>query len=150
MSILYAPKEVVLAVKNLPANARDIRDMGLIPGLGRSARREHGNPLQYSYLGNPKDRGAWRAMVHRVAKSQTWLKWLNTHTHTHTHSRRKVREKPPLLRGQWLMEKDWALVPQHGESSLDPFPFRIFFFWNVWLSAGLQHQTPQKIGMLNF
>ena len=71
MSILYAPKEVVLAVKNLPANARDIRDMGLIPGLGRSARREHGNPLQYSYLGNPKDRGAWRAMVHRVAKSQT-------------------------------------------------------------------------------
>ena len=46
---------------------------------------------------------------------------------------------------------DWTLVPgKHGESSLGPFPFKIFFFWNVWLSVGLQHQTPQKIGMLNF
>ena len=43
---------------------------------------------------------------------------------------------------------DWTLVPgKHGERSLGPFPFKIFFFWNVWLSVGLQHQTPQKIGM---
>ena len=55
-------------VKNLPANARDIRDMGSIPGLGRSPRRGHGNPLQYSCLKNSMDRGAWRATVHSVTK----------------------------------------------------------------------------------
>jgi len=46
----------------------------LIPGLGRSAGGRHGNPLQYSYLENPKDRGTWQATVHRVAKSRTRLK----------------------------------------------------------------------------
>ena len=61
----------VLVVKNPPTNAGDIRDMGLIPGLGRSPRGGHGNPLQYSCLENPMDRGAWRATVHRVAKSGT-------------------------------------------------------------------------------
>ena len=58
-------------VKNLPANAGDARDMGLIPGSGRSPGGGNGNPLQYSCLKNPTDRGAWWAMVHRVAKSQT-------------------------------------------------------------------------------
>ena len=58
-------------VKNLPANARDIRDAGLIHGSGRSPGGGRGNPLQYSYLENRMDRGAWRATVHRVAKSQT-------------------------------------------------------------------------------
>ena len=57
-------------VKYLPANAGDIRHVDLIPGSGRSPGRRHGNPLQYSCLGNPMDRGAWRAMVHGVAK--TW------------------------------------------------------------------------------
>ena len=61
----------VLVVKNPPTNAGYIRDMGLIPGLGRSPRGGHGNPLQYSCLENPMDRGAWRATVHGVAKSQT-------------------------------------------------------------------------------
>ena len=50
--------------------------MGLIPGLGRSPGEEHGNPLQHSWLENPMDRGAWRATVHKVTKSWTWLKWL--------------------------------------------------------------------------
>ena len=59
------------AVKNLPANAGDVRDMGWIPGLGRSPGGGHGNPLQDSCLENPMDRGAWQATVHRVAKSQT-------------------------------------------------------------------------------
>ena len=62
---------VVLLVKNLPANAGDIRDVGLIPGLGRSPGEGHGNPLHYSCLENPMDRGAWWATVHRVAKSWT-------------------------------------------------------------------------------
>ena len=61
------------AVKNLPANAGDVRDMGWIPGLGRSPGGGHGNPLQYSCLKNPVDRGAWQATVDRVAKSQTKL-----------------------------------------------------------------------------
>ena len=55
-------------VKNSPANAGD---MDSTPGLGRSPGGEHGNPLQYSCLENPMDRGAWWAMVHRVAKSWT-------------------------------------------------------------------------------
>ena len=55
-------------VKNLPANAGDIKDMGLIPGSGRSPGGGHGSPLQYSCLDNPMDREAWLATVHRVAK----------------------------------------------------------------------------------
>ena len=52
--------QVALVVKNLPANAGDIRDTGLIPGSGKSPGEGHGNPLQYSYLENPMDRGAWQ------------------------------------------------------------------------------------------
>ena len=55
-------------LKNPPANAGDIRDRGSIPGSGRSPREGNGN--QYSYLGNPMDRGAWQATVHGVTKSQ--------------------------------------------------------------------------------
>ena len=58
-------------VKNRLAKAGDVRDMGSIHGLGRSPGEGHGNPLQYSCLENPMDRGIWRAVVHRVAKSQT-------------------------------------------------------------------------------
>ena len=54
-------------------------DLGLIPGLGRSPEEGNGKPLQYSSLENPMDRGTWRAVVHGVTKSQTWLKWLSTH-----------------------------------------------------------------------
>ena len=60
--------QVVLVVKNLPANAEYIRDAGLIPGLGRSPRGGHGNPLQYSCLENPMDRGAWQTRVHKVTR----------------------------------------------------------------------------------
>ena len=62
--------------KEPTCNAEDIRDRGSIPGLGRSPGGENGNPLQYSCLENPMDRGAWRAIVHRVTKSQTQLKRL--------------------------------------------------------------------------
>ena len=55
-------------VKNPPAKAEDTRDKGLIPGLGISSRGGHGNPLQFSYVENPVDRGAWRATVHRNHK----------------------------------------------------------------------------------
>ena len=68
---------MVLVVKNPPANAGDIRDVGLIPGWGRSPREGHGNPLQYSCLENPMDRRVWQATVHRVAKIWTQLKQLS-------------------------------------------------------------------------
>ena len=66
--------QVVLVVKNPRANARDTRDVGLIPGSGRSPGGRHDDPLQYSCLGNLLDRGAWQATVHGVTKSQTRLK----------------------------------------------------------------------------
>ena len=66
-------------VRNLPANARDTRDAGWIPGWGRSPGVGNGTPLQYSCLENSMDRGAWQATVQGVAKSQTQL---STHTAT--------------------------------------------------------------------
>ena len=75
-------------VKNPPANAADIIDTGSTPGSGRFPRGGYGNPLQYSCLENPMDRGAWLATAHRVAKSRTRLKRLSMHAHararTHT------------------------------------------------------------------
>ena len=62
---------VVLVAKNRPANAGDLRDEGLIPGLGRSPGGGNGNPLQYSCLRNPMDRRAWGNAVHRFAESGT-------------------------------------------------------------------------------
>ena len=62
---------MVLEVKNLPIDAGDVRDAGLMPGLRRSPEGGPGNPLQYSCLENTMDRGVWWATVHRVAKSWT-------------------------------------------------------------------------------
>ena len=70
-SWVLGASQVVLVVKNLPVNAGDIRDMGLILGLGRSPGGGNGNPLQYSCLENFMDRGAWWATVHGVAESDT-------------------------------------------------------------------------------
>ena len=67
-------------VKNLPANAGDIRDAGLIPRSGRSPGGGHGNSHQYSCLENPVDRGAWWATVHGITKGWTGLKRLSVHT----------------------------------------------------------------------
>ena len=63
-------------VKSLPANGEDLRDSGSIPGMGRSPGG-NGNPLQYSCLENPMDRGAWWATVHGVTQSRTRLKQLS-------------------------------------------------------------------------
>ena len=69
--------QVALVIKILPANAGDPGDVGSIPGLGRLPEGRQGNPLQYSWLENPMDRGTWWATVHGVTKSQTRLKQLN-------------------------------------------------------------------------
>ena len=72
--------QVVLVVTNPLANAGDVRDTDSIPGSGRSLAEKNGNPLQYSCLENPMDRGAWQATEHGVAKRQTRLKQLSTCT----------------------------------------------------------------------
>ena len=66
-------------IKNPPASARDLRDVGSTPGSENSPEGGHGTPLQYSCLENPMDRGAWCTTVHGVTKSQTQLKGLGTH-----------------------------------------------------------------------
>jgi len=76
--IKIGTSRVARVVKNLPANAGDIRDSDLILGSGRYPGEGNGNSLQYFCLGNPTDREAWWAIVHGVAKSQTRLKRLST------------------------------------------------------------------------
>ena len=83
-------------VKNPLANAGDAGDKGSVPGLGRSPGGGYGNPLQYFWLENPMERKAWWATVHRVTKSRTWLKPLNTYTHIHDAVHRSTR-KPASL-----------------------------------------------------
>ena len=98
-----------LAVKNLPANAGDVRDTGLIPGSGRSPGGGHGNPPHYSCLENPMDRGAWWATVHRVIKSLTWLKWLSMHAHD---LERSHQSGPPECVGKL---GTWTLLRPNGK-----------------------------------
>ena len=74
-------------VKNSPVNAGDLADLGLIPGSGKIPGGGHGHPLQCSSLENPMERGAWRATVHVVPKSQAQLKQLSMHVRLHTHAR---------------------------------------------------------------
>ena len=69
-SLVWA-SQAALVVKKPPANARDIRNVGSTPGLGRSPGGGKGNLLQYSCLENPMDRGAWQATVHRIPKNWT-------------------------------------------------------------------------------
>ena len=79
--------KVAQVVKNSSANAGDSADSGSIPGYEKSPGERNGKPLQYSCLGNPLDRGAWRATVHGVAKSQAKL---SNFTRTHVVERRLV------------------------------------------------------------
>ena len=77
--ILARPaSQVVLVVKNLPANTGDLRDVGSVPGLGRSPGERNGNPRQYSCLENPMGRGPWQATVHEVTKELDTTDWLNS------------------------------------------------------------------------
>ena len=68
---LMPASKLTLGVKNPTADAGDLREVGLMPGLGRSPGGGHGNPLQNACLEKPMDRGAWRATVHGVTKSWT-------------------------------------------------------------------------------
>ena len=90
--------QVALVVKNLPANAGDITDSGLIPGSGRSPGRGHGNLFQYLCLEYPMDRGAWQATVYSIAKSRTQVKELSMHTKAFSTLNKKTffDSAPPL------------------------------------------------------
>ena len=79
-------------MKNLLANAGDMRDIDSIPGSGRFPGGRNGNPFQYSCLENSMDRGAWRATVHGVTKGWICLS-VYTHTHKHTHSDFNVQQE---------------------------------------------------------
>ena len=96
-------------IKHLPANAGDAGGEDSIPGLGRSPGGGNSNPLQYSCLENPMDRGAWWFIVYRVAKSQTRL-------NTHTHSKKStniwsVLDLPPFSRRYGITQMIWS-VPE--------------------------------------
>ena len=80
LCVSWRASQVVPVVKNPLANAGDVREVGLIPGLGRCPGEGNGNPLQYPCLENPMDRAAWWATVHGVTKTGTWPKRLSTHT----------------------------------------------------------------------
>ena len=92
-------------VKNLPANARNAREVGSIPGSGRSPGGGHGNPLQYSCLENPMDRGAWWATVHGVAKSRTQLSDFIFYLYSFPDG--SVVKNLPGMQGTWVQSLGW-------------------------------------------
>ena len=109
--------QVVLVGKNLPANARDLRGEGSIPGLERSHGGGHSNPPQYSCLENPMNRGAWKAILHRMVHSQTQLKRLSMHACTQdvdakgeSISRRKVGPSQLTAAGKSIEKWPFDLV----------------------------------------
>ena len=97
--------QAVLAVKNLSANAGDLRDTGSIARLGRSPGGGYGNPLQYSCLENPMNRGSGQAIIHRVIKRKSWsrLKSLNM-------SLQCYGEKNAWRKGFWIGEEKRTIV----------------------------------------
>ena len=146
---VYAPilwstgSQGALMVKNPPANAGDARDVGLIPGSGRSPRVGNGSPTQYSCLKNPMDRGVWWATVHGMAKSRAWLSdWACSCSNYSTNTGGQLSGSPDLdwthlsetpgmsanldesvVMGDW---GDWALLIQPLAPS-----------WDLWASLGL-------------
>ena len=95
--------------KETACNAGDLSNAGLIPGLGRSPKGGHGNPLQYSCLENPTDSGAWRATVHGVAQSQTRLRQLGTAHFDYNHYYRGT-----FMRCIWKSySQAWSHPPPH-------------------------------------
>ena len=109
-------------VKNLPSNAEAVEDLGSVSGLGRSPGEGNSNPLQYSCQDNPIDRGAWRATIHRVAKSLTLLASLMAQTVKNLPAMKKTwvwslgREDPQ--RRKWQPTPVFLPEEFHGQSSL--------------------------------
>ena len=130
--------QAVLVVRKPPANAGDVRDVGLIPGSGRCPGGGHGNPLQSSCLENPMDRGAWLLMVHRVAKGQMWtqLKQLSMHAcivvlliiaqnekKTDMSIKRKISYKVQFIQWHSALQETDEELPTHTTAWMRPETF---------------------------
>ena len=105
--VVKRASQVALVVKNLSADAGDVRDAGSIPLLGRSPGEGHSNPLQYFCLENPMDKGA-RWTIHKVTQSRTWLTWLSTHADRHVVRKCFQNAQRPNLRFVSTVEHPWA------------------------------------------
>ena len=105
---------VTQLVKNPPASAGDLRDLGSVAGLGRSPEEGNGNPLRYSCLENPMDRGAWRCTVHRVAERGTRLR---------THPAGYVRVQLIHSAEQWRLTLPYKATILHLKISTDTAKF---------------------------
>ena len=122
-----------------------MRSVGSIPGSGQSPGEGNSNLLQHSCLENPMDRGAWQAMVHRVAKSRTWLSML-----AHWELEASLQACPHLwfLSGSWPSPspKGWPSFPFRTGCSISPFPWWIFammrFFFPLVIFLGLSSLSP--------
>ena len=106
---IFQASQVVLVVKNPSANAGDIIDASSVPRLGRSFGEGHGNPLQYSCLENPINRGARQATLYRVTKSQTRLKWLSMRVHFSVWKRTIMNPARRLPYAMGCIMKNWVV-----------------------------------------
>ena len=107
---LRGASQVALVVKNPPANAGDIRDTGSIPGMGRAPGGGHGNPLQYSWLKNPTDRGAW------LRVKLNWSDLACMHSWQHRDGDISLRTRNKILPTTWMSRK-W-LCPTASETKI--------------------------------
>ena len=147
--------QVVQVVKNSLANAGDLRYAGSILGSGRSPGGGHGNPLQYSCLENPMDRGAWRATVHRTTKSWIQLKWLSTQ-HAHNYGIRKLSSGKMVKEKEYFDNKHAVRWPQanwnyrssyiwaEGLGARDWTP-DMYFKWRVWQRTASSPQQRYRV-----
>ena len=128
---------MALVVKNLPSNSGNT---AWIPGSGRSPGGGNGNPLPYSCLENPMDRGAWWAIVHVVTKSGTQLKWLSMHT---SHHFLDYESMSPVLAGRFFTTEPPGKSRVHGPYNMNR-SFEIFtksgdndIYASKWVLRGL-------------
>ena len=109
-SFFNKASQVALVVKNTSANAAGVRNVGSLPGLGRSHGGGHGNPLWYSCLENPMDRGAWQATVPRVTKSWTQLRWLRVHACSSSITEEHLRNSQICALNNTFLNNQWIKV----------------------------------------
>ena len=136
----------MLVVKNLPANAGEKKDVSSVPESARSPGGGNGTPLQDSCLKNPMNRGAWRVTIHRVAESQTRLKWLSSYKYIYV-SKHKSNTFCHYYFGQLLSlrsKKNWKNKVFFFLPSLILFPTFFFLyvdlsFWPILFSLSLKN-----------
>ena len=122
LTFFLRASQVAQVVKNLPANTGDIRDTDSVPGLERSPGGGHGNPLQYSCLENPMDRGACQAIVHGLAKSWTQQKRLSMHAYTREGQESLFQPCEDTIR---RLQSSRGLSPNRGLTGTDILEFQL-------------------------